>query len=127
MDFGERLKHLRESKELGVNQLALKSGVNASNISRLENGERKDPTFKTVKKLAKALGVSVSYFADEPSELLAITAKLDKDVPIEELGDIIDYIKIKRKHANKNNRGCFVYVTEKLIPYFQGLIEFLSH
>ncbi|MFD2306457.1 helix-turn-helix domain-containing protein [Enterococcus termitis] len=93
MDFGERLKHLRESKELGVNQLALKSGVNASNISRLENGERKDPTFKTVKKLAKALGVSVSYFADEPSELLAITAKLDKDVPIEELGDIIDYIK----------------------------------
>ncbi|WP_373749642.1 helix-turn-helix domain-containing protein, partial [Jeotgalibaca porci] len=58
MEFGEKLKYLRESRGYGVNQLALKSGVSASQISRFESGERKDPTLETVKKLASALGIS---------------------------------------------------------------------
>ena len=40
MSFGENLKKFREEKQLGVNQLALKSGVSAAQISRFENGKR---------------------------------------------------------------------------------------
>ncbi|MGG5340646.1 helix-turn-helix domain-containing protein [Enterococcus sp. AZ192] len=102
MNFGEKLKHLRESKGLGVNQLALKSGVNASNISRLENGERKDPTFETVKKLSKALGVSVSYFDEQENDQLTIAAHIDEDTSDEEMEEILDYIAyIKSKHRKK--------------------------
>lgn len=36
MSFGENLKKFREEKQLGVNQLALKSGVSAAQISRFE-------------------------------------------------------------------------------------------
>ena len=43
MSFGENLKKFREEKQLGVNQLALKSGVSAAQISRFENGKRKTP------------------------------------------------------------------------------------
>jgi len=68
MTFGEKLKQLRESKKLGVNQLALKSGVSASQISRFEKGERKEPTLETVEKLAVALGVSISYFSSEENK-----------------------------------------------------------
>lgn len=64
MEFGEKLKKLRTSRGLGVNQLALKSGVSASQISRFEKGERKDPTLETLKKLSTALGVSISYFEE---------------------------------------------------------------
>jgi transcriptional regulator with XRE-family HTH domain len=64
MEFGEKLKALRTSKGFGVNQLALKSGVSASQISRFEKGERKDPTLETLKKLSIALGVSISYFEE---------------------------------------------------------------
>ncbi|EGO9939514.1 helix-turn-helix domain-containing protein [Enterococcus faecium] len=64
MEFGEKLKELRTSRGLGVNQLALKSGVSASQISRFEKGERKDPTLETLKKLSVALGVSISYFEE---------------------------------------------------------------
>ncbi|EOS7999070.1 helix-turn-helix domain-containing protein [Enterococcus hirae] len=64
MEFGEKLKELRTSRGLGVNQLALKSGVSASQISRFEKGERKDPTLETLKKLSIALGVSISYFEE---------------------------------------------------------------
>lgn len=64
MEFGEKLKELRTSRGLGINQLALKSGVSASQISRFEKGERKDPTLETLKKLSVALGVSISYFEE---------------------------------------------------------------
>ncbi|MGM0214179.1 helix-turn-helix domain-containing protein [Enterococcus sp. AZ109] len=100
MDFGTKLKALRNSKGFGVNQLALKSGVSASNISRFERGERKDPTLETVKKLAKALGVSISYFEDDtihPADRIA--AHLDEHIIEEQLEDIINYIEfIKQKN-----------------------------
>lgn len=101
MSFGKKLKALRESKGLGVNQLALKAGVNASSISRLEKGERKDPTLETVKKLSKALGVSISYFEDEanhPADMIA--AHIDENIIEEQLEDIINYIEfVKQKSA----------------------------
>ncbi|TYO95157.1 repressor LexA [Desulfallas thermosapovorans DSM 6562] len=55
-NFGETLRELRESKGFTVNQLAIKSGVSAAHISRLENERRSVPKPKTIKKLAKALG-----------------------------------------------------------------------
>lgn len=101
MDFGKKLKDLRESKGLGVNQLAVKSGVSASNISRFENGQRKGPTLETVKKLSKALGVSISYFEDDtlkPAEIIA--AHIDENIIEEQIEEIIDYIEfIKQKNA----------------------------
>lgn len=100
MDFGVKLKHLRESKGFGVNQLAQKSGVNASQISRFESGQRKDPTLETVKKLSLALGVSIAYFTDDEDRApQTIAAHIDDDVTEEEMEDILNYIEfIKNKH-----------------------------
>ncbi|MFC0278137.1 helix-turn-helix domain-containing protein [Enterococcus devriesei] len=93
MAFGEKLKSLRLSKGLGVNQLALKSGVSASQISRFEKGERKDPTLDTVKKLSKALGVSISYFEDgHQSTPDLIAARIDEDASEEEVEEILKFI-----------------------------------
>lgn len=101
MDFGKKLKDLRKSKGLGVNQLALKSGLSASTISRFETGQRKGPTLETVKKLSKALGVSISYFDDDtsgPAEIIA--AHIDEDIIEEQIDDIINYIEfIKQKNV----------------------------
>ncbi|VDG31479.1 transcriptional regulator [Lactobacillus plantarum subsp. plantarum] [Lactiplantibacillus mudanjiangensis] len=57
MSFGSELKKLRLSKKMGVNQLALKSGVSSSQISRFENGKSGGPKPLTLQKLAKGLGV----------------------------------------------------------------------
>lgn len=110
MTFGEKLKQIRESKGFGVNQLALKSGVNASQISRFENGKRKDPQMDTVKKLAKALDVSVSELigngdskeVKEKAPTL-VAAHLDDDLTEEQLDEVknfIDFIK-QRDHSGK--------------------------
>ncbi len=55
--IGAYIKELRESKNLGVNQLATYAGVSGAQISRIESGERKNPKPETLAKLAKALKV----------------------------------------------------------------------
>ncbi|WP_315854155.1 helix-turn-helix transcriptional regulator [Gemmata palustris] len=59
--FGERLKELREAAALSQYALAKKSGVSKQAISLLEKGES-EPAWVTVRKLARALGISVSDF-----------------------------------------------------------------
>lgn len=64
MNFGEQLRTLRTKQGLGVNQLALKSGVSASQISRLENGKKGLPKLETLKKLAQGLHVNENEFIE---------------------------------------------------------------
>jgi transcriptional regulator with XRE-family HTH domain len=59
--FGERLKVLRVAAALSQYALAKKAGVSKQAVSLLERGES-EPSWITVRKLARALGVSVSEF-----------------------------------------------------------------
>jgi transcriptional regulator with XRE-family HTH domain len=65
--FGPRLRSLREAANLSQRQLAEMIGVVYQNIARLERGDR-SPSWKTVVKLAEALGVSTDEFKSEPAD-----------------------------------------------------------
>lgn len=60
--IGPYVRELRESRGLGVNQLALKAGVSNAEVSRIENGERKRPHPDTLIKIAAALRHPVEDF-----------------------------------------------------------------
>ncbi len=86
MIFGQRLKEKRLEKKLGVNQLALKSGVSSAQISRFENGKRKSPSIETAEKLAKALDVSLNYLVGnnkESEEYYSLSNKEKNDIAIQ--------------------------------------------
>jgi len=57
--IGQNLRKIREKKEITQEQLALDAGLNRAYIGYIERGER-NPTTKTLYKIAKALKVSVS-------------------------------------------------------------------
>ena len=59
MSLGHFIKQLREKKELSQRQLSLYSGISNTEISRIENGERKQPSPDTLKALSPHLGVIV--------------------------------------------------------------------
>lgn len=63
-----KIKTLRNKAGLTQTQLAELSGLPQSHISRLENGEH-SPSFSTLGKLAKALGVEVSELDPSAPEL----------------------------------------------------------
>ena len=63
-DVGQRIKRLREDRGLSQRQLAEMTDLNNATIARIEGGGRM-PTRRTLRDLARALGVSVSELAGE--------------------------------------------------------------
>jgi HTH-type transcriptional regulator, competence development regulator len=57
--FGARIRELRERKQLSQLDLEVRSGINRTEISRIENGT-KNIEFFTIIKLAVALEVELS-------------------------------------------------------------------
>ena len=64
MSLGKRLKELRNEKKLSQEALALRSEVTKSSISQMENA-RLSPSLNTLRKIAKALEVRITYFFEE--------------------------------------------------------------
>ena len=63
---GHKLRELREARGLTQGQLAVKSGVGQSHISRLEAGQRPNAKVSTVARLAHALGVGIDDLLASP-------------------------------------------------------------
>lgn len=60
--LASRLKEAREQKGLSQRSLADEAGLTPSAISQFEAGKR-EPSFSSIVKLARALGVSPSYLS----------------------------------------------------------------
>jgi len=57
--LSKNLKKLREQKGLSQDRLAKLADVANNTIIKIEQGENINPTLETLKKVAKALGISV--------------------------------------------------------------------
>lgn len=75
--LGERIKQLRQNKNLSVRQLAKEVGVTASFIYQLEQ-DKVSPSFSTLKSIAGVLNTNMSLLIEEelPEEWVII--KKDK-------------------------------------------------
>lgn len=88
MDIAERLKSVRTSKNISVYKLSQLSGVSETHIRDLERGDR-NPSFDTLSRLMKPMGLSLSelvsesddavYLTDEEKELIACFRKLSAE------------------------------------------------
>jgi transcriptional regulator with XRE-family HTH domain len=66
--FAERLKALRAASGDTLASLSARAGLHLQSLARIERGER-EPTWRTVVALAKALGVTTdSFLAEEPAD-----------------------------------------------------------
>lgn len=57
-DIGDFVKERRLAKALSKRSLAEKAGISHSEVHRIENGERMNPSIPVLNALAEALGVS---------------------------------------------------------------------
>ena len=58
-ELSKNLKKLREKKGFSQDRLAKLADVANNTVIKIEQGENKNPTLETLKKLANALGVSL--------------------------------------------------------------------
>lgn len=75
VDVGQRLKALREEREISMRSLARNSGLSANALSMIERG-RTSPSVSTLNKLANALEVPVTaFFRIEPERKKVVHRK----------------------------------------------------
>jgi len=107
--FGDRLKLLRNEKNITQSDLAKLLEVSPSTVGMYEQG-RRDPDTKTLAFLAEYFGVSIDYLLDRidvknPYEIETIAAHFDGDeFTEEELEDIRqfkEFVKMRREQKQK--------------------------
>ncbi len=72
MEYGKRLKQLREAKEITIYRLSQDTGISQGHISDLENG-RNQPTIDTLKRLLAPIGITLSDFFNENGDVSVLT------------------------------------------------------
>jgi transcriptional regulator with XRE-family HTH domain len=76
--IGERIKHLRQRKQLGLVELGRYTGLSASFLSQLETG-RVVPTLRNLARIAMVFSKDMSYFFEpERQELFKISRAGDR-------------------------------------------------
>ena len=71
-DIGNYLMKIRQEQQISIRQLAKLTGVSHSEINKIENGERENPSPLHIKAIAKAFGIN-------QIECLKIAGYIDED------------------------------------------------
>jgi len=120
LSFGERLKRLREERDLTQLELAKILNIANSTLSLYESGKR-HPDFETLQKIAKFFNVTTDFLLgrtddprgilDEPSELeiedWLKNSKLmfeGEEVTEEMKEELIEYLKMRLRRERKKQR-----------------------
>ncbi|MGM0843540.1 MAG: helix-turn-helix domain-containing protein [Bacillota bacterium] len=69
---GERIKSIRESKGITINELAHNAEISKSYISSIERGLQKNPSINVLDKIAAALGVSLDLLLDSNASNISL-------------------------------------------------------
>lgn len=64
-ELGQRVRALREERELTQNALAKSAGIATDMVSRLENGHYSSPGLRTLLRLADGMGLSIAAMLPE--------------------------------------------------------------
>lgn len=74
MEIGERLRHVRKSKNISIYRISMETGISQSHISDLELGRRK-PSVETLSRLVVPLGITLSELFNENNDISILSEK----------------------------------------------------
>lgn len=92
LKFNERLKYYREKANISKSELSRIIGVSPSYITKLENGEKTNPSLGVQIKLANALKCSIDNLTGEKKSLreYVLQILLDNGFSLEEISNTVD-------------------------------------
>lgn len=71
MEYGKRLKEIREAKKISIYRLSQNSSISQGHISDLEN-DKNHPTIETLKRLFMPMRITLSEFFSEDGEIAVL-------------------------------------------------------
>lgn len=103
--LAEGLVRLRHATGLSLRQVEEQTGIDRSILSRLESGEKRQPSPGTLTKLASTLGVT-------PGELFTLAGYTSSEADV--LPDIRPYLRSKYGHLSKTAQDDLAAFLERL-------------
>jgi transcriptional regulator with XRE-family HTH domain len=97
MSIGKNLKRLRLAADLNQTELAKRSGIDQSMISKIERGEFENLTLDTLRSLTKALGCSVVELLPEEDKR-GVRRQQPEELSIEALAARIRALEARLEH-----------------------------
>jgi len=94
--IGVKIRNIRESKNLTIDEVAARAGVNSEQIERIE-GDIEIPSLAPLIKIARALGVRLGTFLDDQTELGPVVSRA-KDSKKQNMIRSTNESTISRKH-----------------------------
>lgn len=82
MPYTDRLMKMKKDSGKSTQQISDETGVPASTITRILNGQTEEPTFANIAKIVKAIGGSLDELAGIPAK--TVTVVETKTVPADE-------------------------------------------
>lgn len=61
----KQIKYFRKQKNISLKELAKKTNISYSYLYLLEKGKRKNPSLKTIRKIANALNIKLIFILTE--------------------------------------------------------------
>ncbi len=68
MEIAKKIGALKNTLDITTQELSEKSGVPVGTLNKILNGETRNPTMKTLDRIAAALGVSTEFFFDRHAD-----------------------------------------------------------
>ena len=116
---GEKIKSLRESQSISIEQLAERSGLAVEQIERIENNIDL-PSLAPLIKIARVLGVRLGTFLDDQDETgPAICRKTEAKDSISFSNNAIQ----SRKHTEDSDFVLSSHEGEEFIMVMEGIME----
>jgi transcriptional regulator with XRE-family HTH domain len=119
MVIGERLRELREEKDLSQGDIEQRTGLLRCYISRVENGHTV-PAIETLEKMARALGVpmyQLFYDGEKPPKALSLMKGLAAAGEWGESGKdakLLNRFRTCLAKANERDRKTLLYMAQKM-------------
>ncbi len=136
MDFGDRLRRLRQSQGLSVRELARRVGVSGSYISQLEQNESK-PSFSTLKKICEVTQTQTSILTEDdyPEDWVVVKKGTTRPLVVDDPHWHVDYVAftggrdkkmqpciVRLKPGDAGKSPVFTHDREDLIYLMQGVL-----
>lgn len=104
---GEIIRKIRKTKGLSLGQVALRSGLDRTYISRIESGKIANPSHKTLAKIVKGLKVTAAeLFIKEKSETSVAEEEMTpygdeyySTIEREYIGKLLEILRCSNKRA----------------------------
>ncbi len=118
--MGARIRNARQLRQMSLEQVAKKMGVNKSTVQRYESGAIRSPKLPVIKSIAEALDVNLRWLTGEAENIEPVSGdeeiaryltlleerpelrsllKTAKDANVEQVQAVVDFLSAFRQHG----------------------------